>query len=168
MADDMAKVRLRDPGPGDLGWIVHRHGVVYAQEYGWHAEFEALVARIVGDFGTRHDPAHERTWIAERDGRPVGSVMCVRDEAPATARLRLLFVEPDARGLRLGERLVAACVDFARGAGYRELVLWTTDVQATARRIYQRAGFELTAEEPHPGYGAGPVTAQDWRLAPLA
>lgn len=161
----MATVRLRDPGPGDLGWITHRHGVVYAQEYGWGAEFEALVARIVGDFGTRHDPAYERVWIAERDGRPVGSVMCVRDEAPATARLRLLFVEPDVRGLRLGERLVAAYVDFARAAGYRELVLWTTDIQATARRIYQRTGFELTAEEPHRGYGAGPVTAQDWRLA---
>ncbi|MEU5612600.1 helix-turn-helix domain-containing GNAT family N-acetyltransferase [Streptomyces sparsogenes] len=156
------RVRVRGPEPGDLGWIVQRHGAVYGREYGFNAEFEALVARIVGDFGV-DDPAHERTWIAELGGRPVGSVMCVRDEAPETARLRLLLVEPEARGLGIGDRLVRACVDFAREAGYRELVLWTNDILAAARRIYQRAGFELVAEKRHHSYGVD-LVGQDWRL----
>lgn len=154
---------LRDPAPGDLGWIVQRHGALYAAEYGWNTDFEGLVARIVADFAQDHDPHLERVWIAELDGRPVGSVMCVRDEAPATARLRLLLVEPAARGHRLGEQLVGAVVDFAREVGYRELVLWTNDVLASARRIYQRAGFTLVAEEPHRSYGAD-LVGQDWRL----
>ncbi|WP_254645176.1 bifunctional helix-turn-helix transcriptional regulator/GNAT family N-acetyltransferase [Streptomyces malaysiensis] len=158
-----AEVRLRGPEPGDLGWIVQRHGAVYAREFGWNAEFEALVARIVGEFGAGHDPARERAWIAELDGRPVGSVMCVQDERPDTARLRLLLVEPEARGRRIGERLVSACIDFARETGYRELVLWTNDVLTSARRIYQRAGFELIAEKRHRGYGS-PLIGQDWRL----
>ncbi|GAA2318191.1 bifunctional helix-turn-helix transcriptional regulator/GNAT family N-acetyltransferase [Streptomyces violaceusniger] len=158
------EVRLRGPEPGDLGWIVQRHGAVYAREFGWNAEFEALVARIVGEFGAGHDPARERAWIAELDGRPVGSVMCVRDERPDTARLRLLLVEPEARGRRIGERLVGTCIDFAREAGYRDLVLWTNDVLTSARRIYERAGFELIAEERHRGYGS-PLVGQDWRLA---
>ncbi|WP_262699689.1 MULTISPECIES: bifunctional helix-turn-helix transcriptional regulator/GNAT family N-acetyltransferase [Streptomyces] len=157
------EVRLRGPEPGDLGWIVQRHGAVYAREFGWNAEFEALVARIVGEFGASHDPARERAWIAELDGRPVGSVMCVRDERPVTARLRLLLVEPEARGRRIGERLVGTCIDFAREAGYRELVLWTNDVLTSARRIYERAGFELIAEKRHGGYGS-PLVGQDWRL----
>ncbi|MDW6062673.1 helix-turn-helix domain-containing GNAT family N-acetyltransferase [Streptomyces sp. FXJ1.4098] len=155
------RVRLRAPGPGDLGWIVQRHGALYAKEYGWNGEFEALVARIVGEFGT--DPGYERAWIAELGGRPVGSVLCVRDEAPETARLRLLLVEPDARGFGIGDRLVGACVKFAREAGYRELVLWTNDVLTAARRIYQRAGFELIAERRHHSYGAD-LVGQDWRL----
>ncbi|MEU5026283.1 bifunctional helix-turn-helix transcriptional regulator/GNAT family N-acetyltransferase [Streptomyces milbemycinicus] len=155
------RVRLRGPGPGDLGWIVQRHGVLYANEFGWNGEFEALVARIVGEFGT--DPGYERAWIAELGGRPVGSVLCVRDEAPETARLRLLLVEPDARGFGIGDRLVGACVKFAREAGYRELVLWTNDVLTAARRIYQRAGFELIAERRHHSYGAD-LVGQDWRL----
>lgn len=154
---------LRDPVPGELGWIVHRHGALYAAEYGWNADFEGLVARIVADFAQDHDPHLERVWIAELDGRPVGSVMCVRDEAPATARLRLLLVEPEARGHRLGERLVGAVVDFAREVGYRELVLWTNDVLTAARSIYQRAGFTLVAEKPHRSYGAD-LVGQDWRL----
>ncbi|MDI9884587.1 helix-turn-helix domain-containing GNAT family N-acetyltransferase [Streptomyces sp. HNM0645] len=155
---------LRDPVPGELGWIVQRHGALYAAEYGWNADFEGLVARIVADFAQDHDPHLERVWIAELDGRPVGSVMCVRDEAPATARLRLLLVEPEARGHRLGERLVGAVVDFAREVGYRELVLWTNGVLTAARRIYQRAGFTLVAEKPHRSYGAD-LVGQDWRLS---
>ncbi|MFG3304032.1 GNAT family N-acetyltransferase [Streptomyces wuyuanensis] len=155
---------LRDPLPGELGWIVQRHGALYAAEYGWNADFEGLVARIVADFAQDHDPHLERVWIAESDGRPVGSVMCVRDETPATARLRLLLVEPDARGHRLGERLVGAVVDFAREVGYRELVLWTNDVLTAARSIYQRAGFTLVAEKPHRSYGAD-LVGQDWRLS---
>lgn len=154
---------LRDPGPGELGWVVQRHGALYAAEYGWNADFEGLVARIVADFAQDHDPHLERVWIAELDGRPVGSVMCVRDDAPATARLRLLLVEPEARGLGLGDRLVRSVVDFAREVGYRELVLWTNDVLAGARRIYQRAGFTLVAEKPHRSYGRD-LVGQDWRL----
>ncbi|MGW1884397.1 bifunctional helix-turn-helix transcriptional regulator/GNAT family N-acetyltransferase [Streptomyces sp. NPDC001970] len=154
---------LRDPVPGDLGWIVQRHGALYAAEFGWNADFEGLVARIVADFAQDHDPHLERVWIAEMDGRPVGSVMCVRDEAPATARLRLLLVEPEARGHGLGDRLVGAVVDFAREVGYRELVLWTNDVLGAARKIYQRAGFTLVAEKPHRSYGVD-LVGQDWRL----
>ncbi|WP_458243910.1 bifunctional helix-turn-helix transcriptional regulator/GNAT family N-acetyltransferase [Streptomyces sp. MAI_2237] len=156
-------VLLREPGPGDLGWIVQRNAALYAAEYGWNTDYEGLVARIVADFAEDHDPHLERVWIAELDGRPVGCVMCVRDEAPATARLRLLLVEPEARGLGIGDRLVRAVIDFARGVGYHELVLWTNDVLATARRIYQRHGFVLAAEKPHRSFGKD-LTGQDWRL----
>ncbi|WP_405820104.1 helix-turn-helix domain-containing GNAT family N-acetyltransferase [Streptomyces sp. NBC_00838] len=155
---------LRDPVPGDLGWIVQRHGAVYAAEYGWDATFEGLVARIVADFAADHDERRERVWIAELDGRAVGSVMCVRDdETPGAARLRLLLVEPEARGHGLGERMVGAVVDFARDAGYREVVLWTNDLLAAARKLYVRAGFSLVAEKPHHSYGAD-LVGQDWRL----
>lgn len=154
---------LREPAPGDLGWIVQRHGALYAAEFGWNADFEGLVARIVADFAQDHDPHLERVWIAELDGRPVGSVMCVRDDAPATARLRLLLVDPEARGHGLGDQLVNEVVEFARGAGYRELVLWTNDVLGAARKIYQRHGFTLVAEKPHRSYGAD-LVGQDWRL----
>ncbi|MFF0094411.1 GNAT family N-acetyltransferase [Streptomyces canus] len=157
-------VLLREPGPGDLGWIVARNAALYAAEYGFNADYEGLVARIVADFAQDHDPHLERVWIAELDGRPVGCVMCVRDEAPATARLRLLLVEPDARGLGIGDRLVRAVVDFARGVGYRDLVLWTNDVLTSARRVYQRHGFVLVAEEPHRSFGRD-LKGQDWRLA---
>ena len=156
-------VLLREPGPGDLGWMVARNAALYAAEYGFNATYEGLVARIVADFAEDHDPHLERVWIAELDGRPVGCVMCVRDEAPATARLRLLLVEPDARGLGIGDRLVSAVVDFARGVGYRDLVLWTNDVLAAARRLYQRHGFVLTAEKPHRSFGRD-LNGQDWRL----
>ncbi|GGN54372.1 GNAT family N-acetyltransferase [Streptomyces albiflavescens] len=156
-------VVLREPGPGDLGWIVQRNAALYAAEYGWNTDYEGLVARIVADFAEDHDPHLERVWIAEVDGRPVGCVMCVRDDAPGTARLRLLLVEPDARGLGIGERLVEAVVDFARGVGYRDLVLWTNDVLAAARRIYQRHGFVLVSEKPHRSFGAD-LVGQDWRL----
>lgn len=154
---------LREPAPGDLGWIVQRHGAVYAAEYGWDTAFEGLVARIVADFAADHDERLERVWIAELDGRPVGSVMCVRDGSPGTARLRLLLVEPEARGHGLGGRLIEAVVDFARDAGYREVVLWTNDVLAAARKLCIRAGFTLVAEEPHRSYGAD-LVGQDWRL----
>ncbi|WP_327717228.1 helix-turn-helix domain-containing GNAT family N-acetyltransferase [Streptomyces sp. NBC_00490] len=156
-------VLLRDPGPGDLGWIVQRNAALYTVEHGFNADYEGLVARIVADFAEDHDPHLERVWIAELDGRPVGCVMCVRDEAPGTARLRLLLVEPDARGLGIGARLVSAVVDFARGVGYRDLVLWTNDILASARHIYQRHGFVLVAEKPHRSFGKD-LVGQDWRL----
>ncbi|MFI8889675.1 bifunctional helix-turn-helix transcriptional regulator/GNAT family N-acetyltransferase [Streptomyces paradoxus] len=156
-------VVLREPAPGDLGWIVQRNAALYAAEYGFDADYEGLVARIVADHAEDHDPRRERTWIAELDGRPVGCVMCVRDDAPGAARLRLLLVEPDARGLGIGDRLVGTLVDFAREAGYREVVLWTNDVLAAARRIYRRHGFALVAEKPHRSFGQD-LTGQDWRL----
>ncbi|MEW2158490.1 bifunctional helix-turn-helix transcriptional regulator/GNAT family N-acetyltransferase [Streptomyces sp. NPDC007189] len=157
------EVLLRDPGPGDLGWIVQRNAALYAAEYGWNAGYEALVARIVADFAQDHDPRLERVWIAEQDQRPVGCVMCVRDDAPGTARLRLLLVEPEARGHGVGDRLVRAVIDFARGAGYRDLVLWTNDVLGSARRLYQRHGFALVSEKPHHSFGKD-LVGQDWRL----
>lgn len=156
-------VVLREPGPGDLGWIVQRNAALYAAEFGWNTDYEGLVARIVADFAEDHDPHLERVWIAELDGRQVGCVMCVRDEAPATARLRLLLVEPDARGLGIGDRLVGAVIAFARGVGYRDLVLWTNDVLSAARHIYQRHGFVLAAEKPHRSFGKD-LVGQDWRL----
>ncbi|MFS4094017.1 GNAT family N-acetyltransferase [Streptomyces sp. AF1A] len=157
------EVVLRGPHPGDLGWIVQRNAALYAAEYGWNADYEGLVARIVADFAEDHDPHLERVWIAELDGRAVGCVMCVRDDAPGTARLRLLLVEPEARGRGVGDRLVRAVVDFARGVGYRDLVLWTNDVLSSARRIYQRHGFVLVAEKPHRSFGKD-LIGQDWRL----
>ncbi|MEU9476718.1 bifunctional helix-turn-helix transcriptional regulator/GNAT family N-acetyltransferase [Streptomyces sp. NPDC048191] len=157
------EVVLREPQPGDLGWIVQRNAALYAAEYGWNADYEGLVARIVADFAEDHDPHLERVWIAEQDMRPVGCVMCVRDDAPGTARLRLLLVEPGARGHGIGDRLVGAVTDFAREVGYRELVLWTNDVLGSARRIYQRHGFALVAEKPHRSFGKD-LVGQDWRL----
>ncbi|MGD6752354.1 bifunctional helix-turn-helix transcriptional regulator/GNAT family N-acetyltransferase [Streptomyces sp. BH105] len=157
-------VLLREPGPGDLGWIVARNAALYAAEFSWNTDYEGLVARIVADFAQDHDPHLERVWIAELDGRPVGCVMCVRDEAPGTARLRLLLVEPEARGLGIGDRLVRACIDFARGVGYREMVLWTNDVLKSARSIYQRHGFVLVGEKPHRSFGAD-LIGQDWKMA---
>ncbi|MEU4093041.1 helix-turn-helix domain-containing GNAT family N-acetyltransferase [Streptomyces sp. NPDC026673] len=150
------RVRLREPRPGDLGWVVQRNAEVYAEEHGWNAEYETLVARIVAD-------GHERAWIAELDGERAGCVFCVRDDAPGTARLRLLLVDPAARGHGIGRRLVDACVEHARAAGYHELVLWTNDVLASARRIYQAAGFELVGEKPHRSFGRD-LVGQDWRL----
>ncbi|GAA3913024.1 helix-turn-helix domain-containing GNAT family N-acetyltransferase [Streptomyces lacrimifluminis] len=156
-------VVLREPVPGDLGWIVQRNAALYAAEYGFNTDYEGLVARIVADFAEDHDPHLERVWIAELDGRPVGCVMCVRDEAPGTARLRLLLVEPQARGLGIGDRLVAAVVGFAREVGYRDLVLWTQDLLTAARHIYRRHGFVLATEKPHRSFGRD-LVGQDWRL----
>jgi DNA-binding MarR family transcriptional regulator/GNAT superfamily N-acetyltransferase len=153
---------LRPPGPGDLGWIVQRHGAVYAAEHGWDVGFEALVARILADFADDHDPAREAAWIAEVDGAPAGCVLCVAQDA-ATARLRLLFVDPAARGRGIGGRLVEECVRFARRAGYAELVLWTNDVLHGARRLYERAGFTLQEQKAHRSFGHD-LVGQDWSL----
>jgi DNA-binding MarR family transcriptional regulator/GNAT superfamily N-acetyltransferase len=155
-------VRIRPPRPGDLGWVVQEHGARYASEYGWDATFEALVARIVADFACDHDPQRERAWIAEVDGHPAGCIFCVRQDE-ATAQLRLLLVAPAARGLGLGRQLVDECVSFARASGYRELVLWTNDVLAAARHIYEKAGFQLAAEEKHHSFGQD-LVGQTWRL----
>jgi DNA-binding MarR family transcriptional regulator/predicted N-acetyltransferase YhbS len=153
-------VTLRAPGAGDLGWIVERHGALYAEEYGWDERFEALVARIVGEFAAGRDPAREAAWIAHYAGARAGSVLCVgKDEA--TAQLRLLLVEPWARGRGIGARLVDECLAFARQAGYREIVLWTNDVLEHARPIYERAGFELVESEPHSEFGPE-VVGQNW------
>jgi DNA-binding MarR family transcriptional regulator/GNAT superfamily N-acetyltransferase len=153
---------LRAPRPGDLGWVIGHNGALYAQEYGWDASYEALVARIVADYAGRDDPG-EAGWIAELDGSPVGCVFCMRKSA-STAQLRLLLVEPRARGRGLGERLVAECLAFARRAGYTEIVLWTNDVLAAARRIYQRAGFELVDSDQHHSFGHD-LVGQNWRLS---
>ena len=154
---------VRDHQPGDLGWIVARHGVLYDREYGWDETFEALVAEIVGKFGKHHDPALERCWIAELDGENVGCIMCCK-ESDATARLRLLLVDPRARGLGLGTRLVDECLKFARRAGYKNMVLWTNDVLLAARRIYEKAGFTLTREDQHRSFGKD-LRGQTWEIA---
>jgi DNA-binding MarR family transcriptional regulator/GNAT superfamily N-acetyltransferase len=156
-------VVLRPPGPGDLGWVVARHGALYAAEYGWNADFEGLVARIVADYAAGHDPAREAAWIAEVDGEPAGCVFCVAKDA-TTAQLRILLVEPSARGLGIGSRLVDECLRFAAGAGYRSIVLWTNDVLVSARRIYEAAGFTLVEEEPHHSFGHD-LVGQYWTRA---
>jgi DNA-binding MarR family transcriptional regulator/N-acetylglutamate synthase-like GNAT family acetyltransferase len=145
-------VVLRALGPGDYGWVVERHGALYASEYGWDETFEALVARIVAGYIEEHDPKREAAWVAEVDGERAGCVFCVRKDA-RTAQLRLLLVDPSARGSGLGTRLVDECLRFARRARYRRMVLWTNDVLRDARRIYDRAGFTLVGEEPHHSFG---------------
>jgi DNA-binding MarR family transcriptional regulator/GNAT superfamily N-acetyltransferase len=157
------RMTLRGPRPGDLGWAIERNATVYATEYGWDEGYEALVARIVADYATDHDPRREAMWVAELDGERAGCVFCVQDDAPDTARLRLLLVDPAARGHGIGRRLVDTCVDFARQAAYTELVLWTNDVLADARRIYERAGFELAGQRPHHSFGHR-LMGQDWRM----
>lgn len=153
---------LRDPRPGDMGWIIHRQGLLYAREYGWNIEFEALVADIVARYVRDFDPRTDRCWIAEKDGKVVGSVFVVRHD-DATAKLRLLYVEASARGLGIGHRLVDECLRFARQAGYRKMVLWTNSVLVDARRIYEKAGFRLVEEEAHHSFGKD-LTGQTWSL----
>jgi len=163
-----ASVVLRAPRAGDFGWVVERHGAVYAREYGWDTRFEGLVAKIVGDFlAAQPDASRERAWIAERAGERVGCVFLVRRSA-ATAQLRLLLVEPSARGKGVGSSLVDACVDFARSAGYSSIVLWTQSVLRAARAIYAAKGFRRVASEKHAEFGT-PLTGETWKLdlAPL-
>jgi len=155
---------LRGPRPGDFGWIVERHAVLYAREYGWTEPFEGLCAQIVADFANNHDPRRERCWIAERGGENAGSIFLVKDaDSPSgdVARIRLLLVEPWARGAGIGERLVQESIAFARGAGYRKITLWTHSILTGARRIYRRAGFVLVASRPHQSWGK-PVVGETW------
>lgn len=158
-----AAVTLRSPVPGDLGWVIHRQAVLYAREYGWDWTYEALIARILGEYAAGFDASREDGWIAERDGQIVGSIFLMKGDVPSVAKLRLLYVEPDARGLGLGRRLVETCIVRARQLGYRRVTLWTNDVLGAARRIYESAGFRLTAESPHRSFGRD-LVGQTWEL----
>jgi DNA-binding MarR family transcriptional regulator/N-acetylglutamate synthase-like GNAT family acetyltransferase len=153
---------MRPPRPGDIGWVVARHAALYAEEYHFDSRFEALVAKVAGAFLEANDPTCERCWIAERDGVNFGSVFLVRADTE-TARLRLLLVEPTARGAGVGRRLVAECIAFARTAGYRRVVLWTNDILTAARHLYVQAGFSLIASKPHRDFGP-PMVGEDWAL----
>lgn len=155
-------VRLRAPAIGDLGWIVHRQALLYAEEYGWNAEFEGLVAGIVSQFIRDFDPARERGWVADRQGGVLGSIFLVRQD-DTVAKLRMLYVDRDARGLGIGRALVDECVHAARAFGYQRVTLWTHSVLTAAIALYQRAGFRLTHEAPHHNFGKD-LVEQTWDL----
>jgi DNA-binding MarR family transcriptional regulator/GNAT superfamily N-acetyltransferase len=161
-AAKQAPYLLRPHQVGDMGWVVHRQGLLYAQEYGWDERYEALAAKIVAEFIANYDPKLERCWIAERDGEIVGSVFLVKS-SKSIAKLRLLFVEPTARGLGIGARLVSECVRFARQAGYKKITLWTQSNLAAARHIYKRAGFHLAGKKRHQSFGHD-LVAETWDL----
>lgn len=154
---------LRGLEPGDLGMVTARQAILYAEEYGWNSDYEALVGRILADFHQSYDPARDAAWIAEMDGRMAGSIFLVHGDEPDVGKLRLLYVEREARGAGVGKMLVAACVDRARAVGYKRLDLWTNSVLAAARRIYERAGFELVDEAPHHSFGKD-LIGQTWSL----
>jgi len=153
---------LRQHQPGDMGWIVHRQAILYAEEYGWDGTYEALAAEIVAQFIKNYDPKCERCWIAEKDGERVGAVF-VAKASGETAKLRLLHVEPEVRGLGIGKRLVDECVRFARQAGYQKMTLWTQDILHAARHLYKQAGFRIVREEQHHSFGKD-LTAETWEL----
>ena len=153
---------LRDPAPGDIGWVVQQHGEIYAREYGWNSKFEALVAGIASEFLLKFQPEWERCWIAELNGERVGAIFVVRKSATVT-QLRMLILTPGARGLGLGGKLVDECIAFARLKGYKKMVLWTNSCLAAARGIYAKRGFQLTQSEPHEGYGS-PLVGETWEL----
>src|ERR1700728_2931582 len=157
------EVSLRPLRPGDVGWIIHRQSVLYTQEYGWDWTYEGLASRILGAFVAEFDPAHEDGWVAERRGAIVGSIFLMKSDDPRVANLRLLYVEPSARGAGVGRKLVDTCVARARELGYRELTLWTNDILVAARRIYQAVGFRLVNEEPHHSFGHD-LLGQTWAL----
>jgi DNA-binding MarR family transcriptional regulator/GNAT superfamily N-acetyltransferase len=164
-ADDAPpRLILRDLRPGDLGLVTARQAILYAREYGWNADYEALVARILADFHGNFDPAREAGWIADMDGRMAGSIFLVKGDAAQVGKLRLLYVEPDARGAGVGAMLVDACIARARAVGYQRLDLWTNSVLTTARRLYERAGFALIDEAPHHSFGKD-LVGQTWSLA---
>ena len=153
---------LRPHQPGDMGWIVHRQAILYAEEYGWDGTYEALAAEVAAQFIKNYDPKRERAWVAEKDGERVGAVF-VAKESDAVAKLRLLHVEPEARGLGIGKRLVAECIRFTRQAGYQKMTLWTQSVLHAARHIYKEAGFQVVREEKHHSFGKD-LTAETWEL----
>jgi GNAT superfamily N-acetyltransferase len=166
MTDESGPARvaflLRPPRPGDLGWAISRHAILYGAEYGWGGPFEGMCAQIVADFVKNYDPKRERCWIAEHGGDNAGSIFLVK-ETDHVARVRLLLVEPSARGLGIGEALVDACIAFAREAGYRRITLWTHQILTAARAIYQRKGFTLTESKPHNSWGVE-VVGETWDL----